>query len=105
MLDSLNRLAELPDDSRIYCAHEYTLNNGQFALEIDPNNEHLKQRMNQVRTLRTNNEPTIPTHMGIEKLTNPFLRCKEAGLQRHLDMIGASELEVFTEVRLRKDNF
>ena len=72
--ESLKRLSQLPDETKVYCAHEYTLGNAKFALSVEPNNVDLIQKFEEVKKLRANNNPTVPTTIGEEKKTNPFLR-------------------------------
>ncbi len=74
MWDSLGKLMRLPDDTRVYCAHEYTEANARFALSVDPDNPELQARARHVRALRIRVAPTLPTTIGMEKQTNPFLR-------------------------------
>ena len=105
MWSSLSKLMALPDATRVYCGHEYTLNNGKFALSIEPNNGALKARMKDVEATRAKNAPTMPSTIGLEKATNPFLRPNSAEIRQSLDMEGASDVEVFGEMRKRKDNF
>jgi hydroxyacylglutathione hydrolase len=106
MWASLSKLRErLPDDTLIYCAHEYTLNNGRFALTVEPGNAALVTRMHDVEARRARGEPTIPSTMALEKATNPFLRPDSAGLQATLGMSGAGPVDVFAETRRRKDAF
>lgn len=103
MWTSLSKLAALPDDATLYCAHEYTASNAKFALHIDPGNAALKARAAEVARLRAANEPTVPMTLAEEKATNPFLR---APLLKHaLGMDNAADWEAFGEVRKRKDNF
>jgi hydroxyacylglutathione hydrolase len=80
MLDSLDRLAALPDSTRVYCAHEYTLANARFALAVDPANDDLAQRVDEVRERRAQQLPSIPTTIGSERRCNPFLRCDDAAV-------------------------
>lgn len=75
MTASLTRLAGLPADTRVYCAHEYTLSNLRFALAVEPANEALRERQQRCRALRDRGEPTVPSTIGEELATNPFLRC------------------------------
>jgi hydroxyacylglutathione hydrolase len=75
MLDSLNKLAALPDDTNVFCAHEYTLSNLKFAKEIEPDNEELLTRIDDEQAKRDRGLPTVPSTIGLEKSTNPFLRC------------------------------
>lgn len=105
MWNSLSKLMTLSDDTKIYCGHEYTLSNGRFALTLEPHNEDLKARMKDVEAARAKNEPTIPSTMGLEKKTNPFLRPNSPELRRSLGMESASDVEVFGETRRRKDSF
>lgn len=105
MWNSLSKLMTLPDDTKIYCGHEYTLSNGRFALTLEPDNVDLRARMKDVEAARAKNEPTVPSTMGLEKKTNPFLRPHSPELRRSLGMENASDVEVFGETRRRKDSF
>lgn len=105
MWQSLSKLIALPDETAIYCAHEYTAENGRFALTIDPDNTALKQRMADVKLLRDQNQPSIPTLLKLEKATNPFLRPMEESLQQNLGLLGAPLPKVFAQIRALKDNF
>lgn len=105
MWRSLSKFLTLPDDTKIYCAHEYTLANGTFAQTVDPDNADLNARMAEVKRLREAGIPTIPTTMGLEKATNPFLRPMSDDIQETVGMLGAPLPKVFAEVRQRKDNF
>ena len=69
-----SKLARLPDTTRIYCGHEYTESNGRFALTVEPGNAALQARMAEVKAARAKGQPTIPSTIGLEKQTNPFLR-------------------------------
>lgn len=103
MLHSLQKLSKLPDDTKIYCGHEYTQKNLTFALSIEPDNTEVNKRLEKVRALREKNLTTLPSTLEEEKLTNPFLRGDSPDLKRALHMEGATELEVFTKVRALKD--
>ena len=81
MVDSLGKLRSLPDTTRVWCAHEYTLNNLRFALTVDGDNPQLQQRFETVKRARQSDQPTIPSDIGTEKQTNPFLRWDKAALQ------------------------
>ncbi|MFS2008463.1 hydroxyacylglutathione hydrolase [Azospirillum sp. CT11-132] len=105
MWDSLQSLRALTDSTRVYCGHEYTQSNGRFALTVDPANAALHQRMEEVAALRERNQPTIPTTIGMERRTNPFLRADDPGVQSAIGMSGAPSVEVFAELRRRKDHF
>lgn len=105
MWASLEKLNALPDGTQIYCAHEYTSANAAFAVTIDPDNEALKARVAEIAALRANDKPTVPTEIALERATNPFLRATNAAVQAHLGMSGAPAVDVFAEIRSRKDNF
>ena len=105
MWDSLQKLTALPDGTKIYCAHEYTAGNAAFAVTIDPENEALKQRVAEIGRLREQGLPTVPTEITLERATNPFLRAGDGAVQAHLNMQGAAAVDVFAEIRQRKDNF
>jgi hydroxyacylglutathione hydrolase len=105
MWSSLSKLMRLPDDVRVYCGHEYTEANGRFALTVEPNNSDLRARMDEVKKLRAEGLPTIPTNIGIEKKTNPFVRAGSAEIRKTLELEGARDVEVFAETRKRKDRF
>jgi len=98
MWASLSRLAALPDDTRVYCAHEYTASNARFALSVD-SDPTLKTRAEAVFAARARGEPTVPTTIGLEKATNPFLRAPI------LAGAGKPDYEAFAEVRAAKDVF
>lgn len=105
MWSSLSKLAALPDDTRVYCGHEYTQSNIRFALTVDPANEDLKARARDVDALRAKGAPTIPSTIGLEKRTNPFMRARDPALQAVLEMKGAAPEDVLGETRRRKDAF
>ncbi len=105
MWQSLSKFLRLPDNTRVYCAHEYTMANGKFALTVEPGNADLTARMAEVEQLRAAGTPTVPTTIGLEKATNPFLRPMSENIQETVGLIGAPLPKVFAEVRARKDNF
>ena len=105
MWGSLQKLMELPDDTTLYCAHEYTQSNAAFALSVEPKNPELVARSQQIDRLRAKGIATVPMTLAIEKATNPFLCPHSADLQRTLGLEGAPLVEVFAETRRRKDNF
>ena len=98
MLASLDRLAALPPDTRVYCAHEYTLRNAGFALAVDPGNQDLQQRVADVRALRDEHQPSIPTDIGSELRCNPFLRCDDPQVKAAASIHAACELQTRSEV-------
>lgn len=105
MWDSLSKLLRLPDATRIYCGHEYTLNNGRFAATLEPGNADLQARMKDVEAARAKGAPTIPSTMGLEKKTNPFLRPDSKEIRATLGMESAGTVAAFAEIRRRKDSF
>jgi hydroxyacylglutathione hydrolase len=105
MWASLKKLRDLPNDTEIYCGHEYTLANIKFARTIEPDNPMLAARESQARKQIEEGEPTIPTTIGDEKLANPFLRADLPDLAADIGMAGKPAVEVFTEIRARKNKF
>lgn len=103
LYESVMKLAALPDDTQVYCGHEYTLSNGRFALKVDPSNEALKARMVDVENKRASNQFTLPTTIALEKTTNPFFRADDAAIRKELAMESASSADVFAELRERKN--
>ena len=91
MYHNMVRLSLLPDETQVYCAHEYTQSNGRFALIAEPDNEALRQRMDDVDAARARGEATVPTTIALERATNPFMR--------------ADSVEQLAERRTAKDNF
>ena len=102
---SLMKLAALPPETVVYCGHEYTQANAKFALTVDPDNAELKQRAAEIDALRAEGKATLPTTIGLELRTNPFLRWSDPAIRRTLGMENASDEAVFAEIRKRKDNF
>ncbi len=105
MYHSLSKLVTLPPETTIYCGHEYTLSNARFAVTVDPDNQALAARLGQIEALRADGKATLPTTLGEELATNPFLRWGDASIRRTLGMENASDAEVFAEIRKRKDSF
>lgn len=101
----MSKLRRLPDETRVYCAHEYTESNARFAVTVEPGNTTLKQRYDRIRELRAAGKPTVPSTLAEEKATNPFLRPMSDDIRLQLNMAGADDVAVFAEVRKRKDNF
>lgn len=102
MWTSLQRLAALPDDTRVYCAHEYTADNARFALSVDEDPA-LKRRAEAIFAARARGEPTVPTTIGLEKATNPFLRAPL--LAGRVGAAGEPDHRAFAAVRAAKDGF
>jgi len=105
MWTSLQKLMNLPDDTVVYCAHEYTQANAKFALTVEPRNDQLQARAKEIDRMRADGKPTVPSTIGLEKATNPFLRPTSEALQETIGLRGARPVEVFAETRRRKDNF
>ncbi|RME20830.1 MAG: hydroxyacylglutathione hydrolase [Deltaproteobacteria bacterium] len=105
MWDSLRRLRALPGDSRVFCAHEYTRSNARFAIQVDPHNDALRRRAEEVERARRHGHPTVPGRLDEERATNPFLRADQPALAHAVGLDGADPVEVFAELRRRKDNF
>ena len=103
MWTSLRKLRDLPDRTRVYCAHEYTQANADFALTVDPDNPALRQRAEAVRELRAAGRPTVPSTIGEERAANPFLRADDAALMR--SVAGRDPVATFAAIRRRKDVF
>jgi len=105
MWNSLQKFRSLPASTRVYCAHEYTLANGRFALSVEPDNEALRARMKQVEQLRAQDRPTVPSTLAEELATNPFLRPDSPDLQRTIGLPNNDLVEVFARTRALKDSF
>jgi hydroxyacylglutathione hydrolase len=105
MWASLSKLAALPADTRVFCAHEYTLANARFALSVDADNRALGERVAAVRALRERGAPSIPAQLSDELACNPFLRAADPALAAALGMTGAPAVDVFAQLRQRKDVF
>jgi len=101
MWKSLQKLASLPDDTLVYCGHDYTLENYEFALGIEPDNQAIRQRLNDIRQ----SGQTVPSTILQERTTNVFLRAGTPELKAALNMPEAKDFEVFAELRQRKDIF
>jgi hydroxyacylglutathione hydrolase len=110
MADSLGKLAALPDDTNVYCAHEYTLANLRFASAVEPGNQQLRQRVEADSARRAAGQATVPSSIGIEKATNPFLRYREPEIVQSLVAAhkldaGAAPVAAFAALREWKNNF
>lgn len=109
MVNSLDKLAGLPEETLVYCTHEYTIANLAFAQSVDPNNGVLGFRAISEQLKRKKNLPTLPSSIALELKTNPFLRCDDEALKKsvelHTERKLGSRLETFTELRLWKDGF
>jgi hydroxyacylglutathione hydrolase len=105
MWQSLLKLRALPDDTRVFCGHEYTAANIRFAKTIEPDNSFLIEREREVAELLASNKPTIPCYIGEEKAANPFLRADVLAVAKSLGLAGSPPWQVFAEMRERKNRF
>lgn len=109
MQPALARLAALPEQTEVYCAHEYTLSNLRFAKAVEPSNRHIQQRFDEVTRLRAEQRITLPSTIGLERLTNPFLRTAETLVKQKADEwkghSNDSQVTVFAALRSWKDSF
>lgn len=109
LFQSLQKLSALPGDVRIFCGHEYTQNNLQFASLVEPDNQAIKTRLVEVKKIRSQNQPTLPSSMTLEKQTNPFLRCDQPAVIKSATQYAkqtlSSPVEVFTALRQWKNEF
>ncbi|MUK60318.1 hydroxyacylglutathione hydrolase [Aliivibrio fischeri] len=107
MFNSLQKMAALPDETEVYCAHEYTASNLAFALAVEPDNDYLLRYREKVLHLRAHGKSTIPSTLQREKLINPFLRTSEANVKKSVasKVQDSTEVEIFTALRRWKDEF
>lgn len=105
MWSSLQKLMALPPETRVYCGHEYTQSNARFAVTVEPDNADLTERAREVDRLRAEGRPTIPSTIGLERATNPFLRPTSPSLAGHVGRGTEDPVAVFAETRRRKDSF
>ncbi len=105
MYNSLAKIAAWPDNDLLYCAHEYSQANARFAVTVDPQNNALSARAEEIDLLRRRGQPTVPSSVAQERATNPFLRSNDPGVQATVGMSHADPIDVFAEIRKRKDKF
>ena len=109
LFHSLQKIAQLPTETKVYCAHEYTQANLRFAEAVEPDNSDIQQRILDTALLRKQNKPSLPSTLGLELATNPFLRCDQPNVIQAAESFSGKQLltavEVFTELRLWKDYF
>ncbi len=105
MYESLSKLAILPPETMVYSGHEYTASNGKFALTIEPGNAALISRVREVNASAAANRPTVPSSLQEELQTNPFLRAHLRSVKTAIGMENAPDVDVFAEIRARKDRF
>ena len=105
MLTSLNKIKQLPKNTKIYCGHEYTYKNAEFCIKYDKDNVDLKKHFEKIKKLRSENLPTIPSSLEEELKSNIFLRCDQNDLKIKLNMENQEDFKVFKKVRDLKDSF
>ena len=108
MYTSLSRLAALPDETKVYCAHEYTEANLRFAQAVEPDNPAISERIARVAALRREGLSSVPSTLGEEKATNPFLRCREPAVMASIQAnvaVDTSETAIFAALRSARNNF
>ncbi|MEM7498554.1 MAG: hydroxyacylglutathione hydrolase [Pseudomonadota bacterium] len=105
MWASLEKLLDLPEETRVYSGHNYGKANGRFALSIEPENAELKERIERIEEADAAGEPIVPSTIAEEKATNPFLRATDPRVAAAVGLEGAEPADVFSEIRQRKDNF
>jgi hydroxyacylglutathione hydrolase len=105
MFNSLNKIKDLPGDTKIYCGHEYTQENIEFCIKYNPNNDLLKKTKNAIEEKLKNGEPSIPSTLLKEKQMNIFLRCDFHVVKKKLNMLNADEVSVFKKLRDLKDSY
>jgi hydroxyacylglutathione hydrolase len=105
MMASLQKLAALPASTQVYCTHEYTLHNINFALSLEPGNPSLVKRQQDAKILRTSGQPTLPSTLALELETNPFLRCHMPEIQASLNTETATNLQTFSAMRSLRNSY
>ena len=105
MFNSLNKLKNLPSETKVYCGHEYTKNNLDFCLKYDSNNSLLKERSAKISSMIKKKSPFLPSTIGEEIKTNIFLRCNNASVKQALNLVDFPDQEIFTKLRDLKDTF
>jgi hydroxyacylglutathione hydrolase len=105
MFQSLKKLKSLPDDTKVYCGHEYTYKNLEFCLTFNPNNNFLKKKKSEIELSLKNKKPTIPSTIGDEIRANIFFRFNDPDVKKAINLENSSDIEVFTKLRDLKDNF
>ena len=105
MWSSLQKIMQWPDETRLYCAHEYTQSNARFALTVEPQNRALQERAATVARLRAQGKATVPTTLGEERATNPFLRAQSRDLRTTIELDDAADVDVFAKTRALKYAF
>ena len=105
MFQSLNKLKNLPGETKIYCGHEYTFKNLEFCLKFNPNNDFLKKKKNDIKLSLKNKKPTIPSTIADEIKANIFFRVNDPDIKKAINLENSPDIEIFTKLRDLKDNF
>lgn len=105
MWASLQLIAALPPETRVFCGHDYTLENYEFAVTVEPDNRLVQARLDEMRKLAETCLPTVPSTIAVERNTNPFLRAAQPAMKRAVGMENATDVEVFAHLRRMKDRF
>ena len=105
MFNSLQKLAVLPQFTQVYCTHEYTMHNINFALTLEPDNQALIKRHETTLALRSLQQPSLPSTIALELATNPFLRCNTNAIHASIQRLNATSLEVFTTIRELRNHY
>ena len=105
LLHSLQRIKKLSPATQVFCTHEYTAKNIDFALTLDPDNKYLIERKQEVKLLRAQHKPSLPSNLDLELKTNPFLRCNQASIFANSKAENNNELTVFTAIRSLRNHF
>ena len=105
MFQSLNKLKNLPGDTKVYCGHEYTLKNLEFCLKFNPNNDFLKKKKNDIELSLKNKKPTIPSTIADEIKANIFFRVNDPDVKKAINLENSADIEIFAKLRDLKDNF
>jgi hydroxyacylglutathione hydrolase len=105
MYHSLQKLATLPPDTKVYCTHEYTMHNINFALRFESSNQRLIERHKNTLKLRESNTPSLPSTIELELATNPFLRCNQQEIQSAMQLINTNEIESFSKLRELRNHY
>ena len=105
MVDSLEKIRNLPDNTKIFCGHEYTYNNAKFVQSLEPDNENIKKRIKEIKKILKSGKPTIPFFLSEEKKLNPFLRFDDKSFVKKIGLVGLSDEDNFKGIRKMKDQF
>ena len=105
MFQSLNKLKNLPGETKVYCGHEYTFKNLEFCLKYNPNNDFLKKKKDDIKLSLKNKKPTIPSTIADEIKANIFFRVNDPDVKKAINLENSPDIEIFTKLRDLKDNF